>query len=75
MNEESFEDPSAPVFFLSYARAHHLNKPVTAPYQVNRHVLRLFQDLSENVNQLLALPSGRDPGFMDLTMSGGEEWE
>lgn len=75
MTDEFPEDAHAPVFFLSYARAKHPKNAVTRPHQVNQEVLTLFTELTANVNELLSLSPGRDPGFMDMTMDGGERWE
>lgn len=60
-------DGSAPAFFLSYARA-----PVS---DANKPVLRLFDDLTQHLIQLLALPPGQDPGFMDTALKTGAPWE
>jgi hypothetical protein len=64
-----------PVFFLSYARSRQVDDPVWPPVEVDEHVLRLFEDLTAHVNQLIAAPPGRSPGFMDMTMETGELWE
>jgi hypothetical protein len=39
-----------------------------------KEVIRFFNDLSENVAQLVSLPTGSEPGFMDKSMQGGELW-
>jgi hypothetical protein len=75
VDDEFPEDPSAPVFFLSYARARQAIHPVAAPYEVNRHVMRLFTDLAAIVNELVPVGPGQDPGFMDMTLDGGERWK
>lgn len=36
--------------------------------------MRFFSDLSEIVNELVPVLPGDDPGFMDVTMKGGERW-
>jgi hypothetical protein len=72
---EFTDDPSAPVFFLSYARAQLATNSVTSPYDVNAHVRQLFTDLTAIVNELVPLLPGQDPGFMDTTLDGGEVWE
>ena len=70
-----FEDPLAPVFFLSYARARKPNRSTVAPYEVDAQGLRLYEHLSLHVNELVAIPPGRDPGFLDRTLDSGEQWE
>jgi len=37
-------------------------------------VVRLFDDLSMHVDQLMGSPTGVDPGFMDRSMEGGSRW-
>ncbi|GAA0497973.1 hypothetical protein Ade02nite_53520 [Paractinoplanes deccanensis] len=66
------DDPAAPVFFLSYWRP----KPATVgvPREANRDVMRFFDDLTEDVNNLIGYVPGRDPGFMDVAGDGGELW-
>lgn len=60
-NDEGDREPRAPVFFLSYAR-------------VGRYGKDAFADLSQDVAELAGRPAGSDPGFMDRSMGGGEEW-
>jgi len=67
------DDPAAPIFFLSYARANPRGR-ASPRYAVNEHVARLFKDLSENVAELLPSLPGKQLGFMDTTMQGGEDW-
>ena len=55
--------PRAPLFFLSYARGGR------AP-----HVADFFNDLSDDVAQLVGRPAGSDPGFMDRSMHSGALW-
>jgi hypothetical protein len=74
LGAEFQDDPSAPVFFLSYARAKRPKNPVAPAHDANDPVHRLFRDLTENVNQLIAFTPGQDPGFVDTTMDGGERW-
>jgi TIR domain len=35
---------------------------------------RFFEDLSDHVDELMGLPTGQDPGYMDESMHGGEVW-
>ncbi|GAA2646772.1 TIR-like protein FxsC [Paractinoplanes durhamensis] len=70
----SYLGGSGPLFFLSYARTQQGRRPVT-PADANRHVVRLFDDLSENVAELVGIEPGTVPGFMDLNLVGGEHWE
>ena len=65
-------DLRAPVFFLSYAHQHYrLPEPAK---DVNQRALQLYVDLSEHVYELLGLPPGRDAGFMDRELDGGQKW-
>jgi hypothetical protein len=66
-------EPS-PVFFLSYARG---RSRVGLGPDVNRdtQVRRLFNDLSRDLNELVPLPTGKEHGFMDTPIAGGEVWE
>lgn len=66
-------DPQTPLFFLSYARSRSSGRhgPRHGP---NEAVIRFFEDLSEDVAQLISRPPGSDPGFMDRSMRGGVKW-
>lgn len=55
--------PRAPLFFLSYARP-----------SGRQRMSRFFDDLTENVDQLVGRPVGADPGFMDTHIPGGNLW-
>ncbi len=68
------DNPRGPIFFLSYARAR-LIRSQAGPQDVNRFVVRLFDDLSRHVDQLVGPPPGVDPGFLDRSMEGGTRWE
>jgi TIR domain-containing protein len=57
----------APVFFLSYGR--------TGSRRDTDPVASFFDDLSAQMSQLVDLLPGREPGFMDRTMDGGQDWE
>lgn len=62
------EDLRAPVFFLSYAHVGRGQQSLLAGF---------FDDLSENVAQLVSRPPGVDPGYMgyvDRSMIGGNLW-
>jgi len=65
-------NPQSPIFFLSYAHA----RPTTsqAAHDVNQFAVRLFDDLSMHVAQLVGSPPGVDPGFLDRSMKGGTRW-
>jgi hypothetical protein len=65
-------DPRMPVFFLSYV--HSQGRQVGPPQEPNQRFVRFFDDLSENVAQLIDRPTGSDPGFMDRTLAGGARW-
>jgi len=59
--------PRGPLFFLSYAHAGRRGQP-------NRDVLQFFEDLSQDVAELVGWPAGSDPGFLDRSMAGGTHW-
>jgi hypothetical protein len=61
-------------FFLSYARAAESPAAVPAAENADHYVAKLFQDLSENVGQLIGLRLGVEAGFMDRQMRGGMQW-
>jgi hypothetical protein len=75
VNGGTFEvDPRAPLFFLSYARVRLAKNSPTAPQELNRNALQLFDDLSTHVSELIGRPAGADPGFIDRSLGGGERW-
>ena len=71
-------------FFLSYARADASGVADSRPANPrpdrkngrdpDHYVAEFFQDLSENVGQLIPLRVGVTAGFMDQEMSGGMKW-
>jgi hypothetical protein len=64
---EHTEDPSTPLFFVSYSYPH------TAGRDDRESIL--FKDLSEDVGELVGRNIAEYPGFMDhSTMQGGEYW-
>ncbi|MBT1090610.1 TIR-like protein FxsC [Streptomyces sp. Tu102] len=69
LTEATGEDPTAPYFFLSYARI-----PRTRPDDPDPDlwVHRLFHDLCEHIRNLTAHPGA--PGFMDRAMQAGQIW-
>jgi len=68
-------NPQGPIFFLSYARARSPRTSSASPHDVNRHVVRFFDDLSMNVDQLVGSPTGVDPGYMDESLESGTKWD
>jgi hypothetical protein len=48
---------------------------VAAPREPNRPVMRLFDELTANVNELIGSPAGQDPGYLDVGRGGGEMWQ
>ncbi|HTZ29730.1 MAG TPA: TIR-like protein FxsC [Streptosporangiaceae bacterium] len=61
-----------PVFFLSYAHPGRSRR--NSPREATRRVRTFFQDLQENVGQLVARPAGADPGYMDTSVPTGGRW-
>lgn len=65
---------NGPVFFLSHARVPSSRDAFANPRTSDWPVNRLFEDLSTHVAQLVSLPVGVDPGFLDVDMDGGTRW-
>lgn len=66
--------PATPLFFLSYARPGQSRRPNAPQRRPNRQVIKFFDDLSEDVAQLVSRQAGSDPGFMDQSISDGSPW-
>lgn len=66
-------DPLAPVFFLSYHRSG--KSELSGAHETDEHVLRLFNDLIDQLNPLVARRPGAEYGFIDRGMHGGHRWE
>jgi hypothetical protein len=67
-------DPRAPLFFFSYAHSSEGYKANGRPHEPNRQFVRFFDDLSENVAELVSRQAGSEPGYMDRSMHGGVYW-
>jgi hypothetical protein len=65
------DDDYGPPFFLSYARAREGSARAGDP---DEHVERFFNELWENVGELISGPAGVPPGYMDREMRGGMWW-
>jgi hypothetical protein len=63
----------APVFFLSYGHAHARAQRRTLQ-NVNSPVVRLFEDLSFHVGELMGSAAGEYPGYLDQAMDPGVRW-
>jgi hypothetical protein len=61
-------------FFLSYARTPTITPDFGAALAPDQRVQQFFAELYVNVSQLISLPVGVEPGFMDRTMRGGVRW-
>lgn len=61
-------------FFLSYARAREGSAHPGTARSPDLIAERLYDDLRENLGQLIALPTGADIGFIDRGMWGGTNW-
>ncbi len=61
-----------PYFFLSYAHTpwHDQGDQTDPDYWVGQ----LFRDLSQHMREMLSLPPGSNPGFMDRELRPGNEW-
>ncbi|MCG5465987.1 TIR-like protein FxsC [Micromonospora sp. MED01] len=63
-------DTRTPLFFVSYSRPQ-IRRAGNTPQE---YLSRFFDDLSTHVSELVGLPTGVDPGFMDSSLGGGERW-
>jgi hypothetical protein len=68
-------DPRSPLFFLSYAHSLVIKRAWSKNHGRNWRFVRFFEDLSENVAELVSRPAGSDPGYMDRSIAGGRRWE
>ncbi len=64
----------APLFFVSHALQALGRRYADARRERSLELVQFFDDLSENVAELVALSAGRDPGFLDRTIPGGTHW-
>jgi TIR domain len=64
--------PEAPLFFLSHANP--AWRGIDGQYRPNRRTSKFFDDLSENVAELVSRPVGSEPGFMDRSIASGTNW-
>lgn len=64
----------APLFFLSYAHSAEGEAQIM-PRERNRAFFQFFDDLSENVAELVSREPGSDPGYMDKSIGGGTHWQ
>jgi TIR domain-containing protein len=60
---------SGPLFFFSYAHS-----AESAGSRPRKRRIQLFEDLCENVAELVSLPPGVEPGYMDTSIDGGAHW-
>ena|ERR1700683_2567921 len=66
-------DRGSPLFFLSYAHSQ-TKRDSGVSYERNRWFVKFFEDLSENVAELVSRPAGSDPGYMDQWIAAGRLW-
>jgi hypothetical protein len=69
------ETPDAPVFFVSYRRPYEPGNPTVAARPLGPEVRQFFQDLTEDVGELIGAPLGYNPGYLDRADSHGTDWE
>jgi hypothetical protein len=68
-------DPRSPLFFLSYAHSLVTGQARSKNQGRNRRFVRFFEDLSENVAELVSRTAGSDPGYMDQSsIAAGRRW-
>jgi hypothetical protein len=65
-------DPSAPVFFMSYAHAPDRQRGQLQDQ--NKLFMDFFDELSANVAELVSLPPGTEPGYVDRSLDAGDHW-
>ncbi|MET8150276.1 TIR domain-containing protein [Actinoplanes sp. NPDC049668] len=75
MSQALPETPDAPVFFVSYRRPYEPGHPTVAARPLGPEVRQFFQDLTEDVGELIGAPIGYDPGYLDRADSVGVDWE
>jgi TIR domain len=66
-------DLTAPLFFFSYSHAAE-GQPDRRAKDRDEQAVSFFEDLSEDVAELVSLPTGIDPGYMDRSIEGGAHW-
>ncbi len=60
---------------VSYGRAP-VSGRARSPYQVDANVLRFYNDLNAHMSELTPMREiGLAPGFLDMTMATGDDWE
>jgi hypothetical protein len=57
--------PSCPVFYLSYAHSADVRVRSERKHGQDERFLKVFEDISLNVAELVTRPAGADPGYMD----------
>jgi hypothetical protein len=67
-------DPRSPLFFLSYAHSLVIHRARGQNRGRNRRFIKFFEDLSENVAELVSRPAGSDPGYLDQSITAGRRW-
>ena len=67
--------PVAPLFFVSYRRPYEPGHPTVVSRARGPEVHQFFQDLTEDVGELIGAPIGYDPGYLDRADSVGTDWE
>jgi hypothetical protein len=63
---------TGPLFYLSYAHA--ISRSNANELDLNRRFYEFFDDLSNNVLELVNLPAGTEPGYMDRSLATGTHW-
>jgi hypothetical protein len=68
------DDGLGPLFFLSYAHSVPAGRQKRLTQDPGQHFIRFFDDLSENVGELIARLPGSDPGYIDHSIPSGRRW-
>jgi hypothetical protein len=75
VSKELPETPDAPLFFVSYRRSFIPDRPTVAGRPYGKEVLQFFDDLTDDVGELIGAPLNYKPGYLDRADSFGTEWE
>jgi hypothetical protein len=67
-------DPLSPLFFVSYSHSDESYAPNSLEHEPNWRFMKFFSELSENVAELISRGAGADPGYIDQSIAGGEQW-
>jgi hypothetical protein len=67
-------DRLSPLFFVSYSHSDDTYAPNSPEHEPNWRFMEFFNELSENVAELISRGAGADPGYIDQSIADGEKW-